>query len=502
MQHNAVSAGVSFSNILTTKRVRTSASNDGPKLKRADSSGGSVSKKRKNLIRADASSSSLDRYSIWRRNLPILYDAIIYHGCASLSCTFAKRPARVEEFSVKRLVYYSTRTTATYSTATKTWDKDGKPGMLYVGELDTPSVNSSRRKFISRFIEGNRSSRVSVLKTIIHPGEVNRIRTSSRHESLIATHTDSEIVFLWDVDKQEDRDMGGKQNEGKSTLANVPTLALTGHKAKAEFALEFSRSSDHLLSGGSDNLVCLWDLADYGSSSGSAPSNGYENTLEAAHVFEGHTAPVEGCCFHPTDGGSTCASVGDDKRALFWDTRVGNQPVVQMDDIHEDDINCCSWNPHDERYFVTGSSDNNICLFDLRQTGTSEKPTVLKKLNCHNSPVLNVQWSPHNGQYLAVSGEENLVTIYDLGPEPLSDIGSSSYPLAFFKHAGHKTPVVDFDWNTEEPFSFLTVSDDNHSDDAVTGGCMQFWRVTEFLTRASDPDFVEELENIYNNKEN
>jgi histone-binding protein RBBP4 len=46
---------------------------------------------------------------------------------------------------------------------------------------------------------------VKKYKTIIHPGEVNRIRELPQNSKIVATHTDSPDILIWNTETQPDR---------------------------------------------------------------------------------------------------------------------------------------------------------------------------------------------------------------------------------------------------------------------------------------------------------
>jgi WD40 repeat protein len=138
--------------------------------------------------------------------------------------------------------------------------------------------------------------------------------------------------------------------------------SLEGHEAMSEYALAWNKQAPKLLSGGSDNLVVLWNLEDYATSlfkSSSKSQTKWKNgkSLQANRKFKGHTDTVEDVAFHPTDHGNVFCSVGDDRSLIIWDARVDDPIAIRVSDAHEEDINCVDWNSHDPTAIVSGSSD-------------------------------------------------------------------------------------------------------------------------------------------------
>ncbi|GBG34387.1 WD-40 repeat-containing protein MSI4 [Hondaea fermentalgiana] len=480
------------------------------------------------LARTDTSSSR-DHFLAWKRNVPLLYDSIVHHSLtwASLTCAFGVHEITVDaEAPITHMpMYFSSRTDATYSPTTNLWSS-GQPGLLFVGNVDLNIVNTSRRKYLARFSESNQSSRISINKRIIHPGEVNRVRPSVRRPGFIGTHSDSPFVFIWDTANQPDRSgkMGAnavaasaaaaveaareagdrpvsdavtavsKTSKLTPQHASIPELTLVGHKGKAEYALDFSASSDHVLSGGAQADICLWDLGD----AESALTR--HGKAKPRNTFLGHKGPIEGCAFQPTSQGNEFVSVGDDHLVAFWDARGGTTPTHLLQ-AHANDVNCCAWNPHDSNYVLTGSTDRHICLFDTRKLGEASAapgspgntPGCVRRFEAHDNAVLNVRWSPHDRRYFASTDEKSSFIIWDMGE---GDKVAQQDPQPLFRHAGHRAPVSDFDWSAHDPWAFMSVSDDSLMDVPQGGGTMQFWRIHEFVTHGRDLAFQTKLQDL------
>jgi hypothetical protein len=50
--------------------------------------------------------------------------------------------------------------------------------------------------------------------------------------------------------------------------------------------------------------------------------------------------------------------VGDDQLLLFWDRRQpGEAPSARVGGVHQNDINCVSWNAEATHLVATGDSD-------------------------------------------------------------------------------------------------------------------------------------------------
>jgi WD40 repeat protein len=243
------------------------------------------------------------------------------------------------------------------------------------------------------------------------------------------------------------------------------------------YALDASKHNPLIISGGSDQKICLWDLNDYcstllttahvearaalGAQSGlhasgvtsanvgspargatppAAPSKRHiERLLSPRIIFSGHTAQVEEVCFHPLHQELLC-SVGDDKRLLVWDMRLGgSKAALKLWTTHTDDVNAVHWNTVNDNLLVTGSSDHTVKVLDLRRVCSGESFTkryishapslrsaaasmgenaagtaaVVHTFEGHRGNVTNVQWHS-NGDYFASGSDDGDLCIWSI----------------------------------------------------------------------------------------
>lgn len=463
-----------------------------------------------------------ERVAALRRNAALLYDCLIAHamqwGSLSVCWGALETNGRVvvggdeapypDEFNEEHSLYFSGRTDGSLEDPSQTWL--GQPAELFVARVALPKPRTTRRNQL-RYQEMNKSSRVAVLKRIIHPGEVNRVRALTRAPHLIVAHADSPTVFLWDTKTQPHRAMpyddkpeaaaaanGGTSSAGfaggstaggskrKNSLkptdrfkCSIPDLELVGHTAPVKYALDSLGS--RVLSGSSDGVVLWWDAADYASPGSAAPEP--RTTLRprarfAANVAGGHTASVEDCCFSQGDE-SLALSVGQDRRLLVWDVRCATDgPCQAVADAHSDDVNCCSWSGPDPTRMLTGGSDRFAKVWDTRKLGAGAMQSLQ-----HAGSLLNVRWSPHSSEVFAATDESSWFTIYRGG-------------RVVFRHLGHRSPVVDFGWSPTSDYCLASVSDDSQDEARGGGGTLHVWRVSELIVKASriDPEWARELE--------
>ncbi|KAL9387932.1 hypothetical protein Peur_021056 [Populus x canadensis] len=445
-----------------------------------------------------------ERYTQWKTLVPVLYDWLANHNLVwpSLSCRWGPQLEQATYKNRQRL-YLSEQT-------------DGSvPNTLVIANCEVVKPRVAAAEHISQFNEEARSPFVKKYKTIIHPGEVNRIRELPQNTNIVATHTDSPDVLIWDVDSQPNR------HAVLGATESCPDLILTGHKDDAEFALAMCPTEPFVLSGGKDKLVVLWSIQDHISTLAAEPglskspgSGGFPNksaskagggndkrtkspSIGPRDVYQGHTDTVEDVQFCPSSAQEFC-SVGDDSCLVLWDARAGCTPVVKVEKAHNTDLHCVDWNPHDVNLILTGSADNSVHMFDRRNLNLGGVGAPVHKFEGHNAAVLCVQWSPDKSSVFGTSAEDGILNIWDyekIGKK--QDSTGLKVPTAppglFFRHAGHRDKVVDFHWNASDPWTIVSVSDDGESTGG--GGTLQIWRMIDLIHRAEE-DVLVELENF------
>lgn len=425
-----------------------------------------------------------DKYSNWKSLVPILYDWLSSHNLLwpSLSCRWGPL---LEQGKIKnrQRLYLSEQT-------------DGSvPNTLVIANCEVVKSRVAAAEHIVQFSEETHSPFVRKYKTIIHPGEVNRIRELPQNNNIVATHSDCPEVLIWDVEAQPNRQavLGAADSR--------PDLVLTGHQENAEYALSMCPAEPLVLSGGKDKFVLLWSIQDHistlTSDAATVPTGSVGSNIKSTDnpsvgprgIFQGHEDTVEDVQFCPSSAQEFC-SVGDDSCLILWDARVGSNPVFKVEKAHDADLHCVDWNPHDENFILTGSADHSVCLFDRRNLTSGGVGSPIHKFEGHKAAVLCVQWSPHKSSVFGSSAEDGFLNIWDF--EKVGEKNeSSTSPGLFFQHAGHRDKVVDFHWNAADPWTVASVSD--NCDTSGGGGTLQIWRMSDLIYRPKE-EVLAELE--------
>ena len=307
---------------------------------------------------------------------------------------------------------------STTKNKTKNAQTDGsEPNKLLVAEMTVFRARVAAADAVAASADGRTamssssasalgSSSLHTTKAILHPGEVNKIREIVQNPAVVVTHTDDPRLFAWNTDRQPDRSGEG----GPSAAASTPDLVLSGHADVAEFALATSSAAPFVASGGRDERVLVWSLADAEAisavaatgASPSASSSPASKELKPRSTFVGHSAAVEDVCFRPGSS-DLLASVGDDGALLLWDSRIGGaaaagpgkeagggiRPAASVRAAHgpdAPDVQCVDWSRFEQGagapgQLATGAESGTVRAWDPRKLTTAGgEPAPLAEL--------------------------------------------------------------------------------------------------------------------------
>ncbi len=232
------------------------------------------------------------------------------------------------------------------------------------------------------------------------------------------------------------------------------------------------KDAGKVVSGAEDKLICTWDVQ--------APqikSGGY---LDPSAIYEGHTDVVEDVAWHQVQP-CLFGSVGDDRKLNIWDTREKDRkrPLHRVE-AHKGEINCIAFNPFSEFVLATGSADNTVALWDMRNLSLK-----VHSFENHADEILQIEWSPFNQAVLASASGDRRINVWNLskiGEEQDPEDAEDGPPELLFIHGGHTNKVSDFSWNPNEPWVISSVAEDN---------ILQVWSMAEHIyeeTGASGED--------------
>ncbi|AGO12097.1 AaceriAEL269Cp [[Ashbya] aceris (nom. inval.)] len=218
---------------------------------------------------------------------------------------------------------------------------------------------------------------------------------------------------------------------GNIKLVNCQTLDIIktidgAHEGKVG-GLDWHPDGNHLLSGGADNLVKLWNMSNNSfeelrghvgrvsrvkthPSGRLAASASFDLTwilwdLERKvelQLQEGHSKPVYTIAFQ-TDG-ALLASAGLDAVCAIWDLRSG-EPIMKLEG-HANAISGVDWSPNGYQ-LATAGGDGTVRVWDIRNVGAESA------ILAHQVAALDVKFKKGDGTFLVSCGHDKLVNIFN-----------------------------------------------------------------------------------------
>ncbi|KNC78135.1 hypothetical protein SARC_09423 [Sphaeroforma arctica JP610] len=360
---------------------------------------------------------------VWETNSDFLYDRLFEEELTLPSLTVQWMPSRPgEDDDHQRLLF-----------GTSTFDADSEmaattENYLMIAQLYQP-YTKAKQELSDPYLR--KEGTLTIEKKIKHRGEVNKARYMPQNPMRVASRSSDADVFVsyFDKPKEEPIILHGHTEEGYALAWNI-------------------EKSGQLLSGAHDGLVCLWELGDFS-----------RKSYKAHLTFKAHAGPVADVEWQPNNE-FVFGSVGDDRKFNVWDTRSENKDTpAQTVTAHEGDVNCMSFNTYNPYLCLTGSSDKTVKLWDLRHF---DQP--LHVFEHHKDEVFQVQWAPLHETYFLSGSTDARVFIWnvsDIGAQQTFEDAEDGPAELSFQHAGHMARIEDASWNPELPFYISSVDADN-----------------------------------------
>jgi len=228
-----------------------------------------------------------------------------------------------------------------------------------------------------------------------------------------------------------DSQINNKQLMGVTRTSGLyaPIMLLTGHKAEV-YSVKFSPSGNHVVSGGFDKLIFLWDT--YGECQNYGLMRGHTNAVldvawsadeerilsasadKTVAVWDSqytnrirklaeHRSVVN--CVSPPRRGELLVSGSDDATTKIWDWR--SKASVVTYDCKFPVMSACFSLSGDQVF--TAGLDNDIKVWDVR------KAAVIWSLEGHMDTVSGIKLS-NDGSYLLSNSMDNSLRIWDVRP--------------------------------------------------------------------------------------
>ncbi|KAG4945119.1 hypothetical protein JHK87_041126 [Glycine soja] len=233
----------------------------------------------------------------------------------------------------------------------------------------------------AEFNEEARSPFFKKYKTVLHPGEVNRIREFQQNSKIVATHTDCPEVLIWDVETQPNR------HAVLGATTSRPDLVLTGHKDNAEFALAMCPTEPFILSGGDDSRLILWDAR-----LGSAP---------VVKVDKAHNGDLHCVDWSPHDINFILTGSADNTINMFDRRNLTSGGVGSP--IYKFEGHDAAWSPDKPSVFGSTAEDGILNIWDHDKVGKTTDSASSKASNTppglffrhagHRDKVVDFHWN-------------------------------------------------------------------------------------------------------------
>eukprot|EP00536_Pseudo-nitzschia_multiseries_P013777 jgi/Psemu1/261659/estExt_Genewise1Plus.C_6140004 len=157
---------------------------------------------------------------------------------------------------------------------------------------------------------------------------------------------------------------GNGDQQQRGGRGGDPVNTLSGHKGRV-LSIKTAWHGDHLLSGGADRSIRVWDLATSGG--------------KCIHTLFGHFGWITNVQYW---GPNTIVSASTDRSVALWDARVRSSPLFVLRN-HQSPISDLLVGSRTDPYMVSAGADGTVATWDFRNlsnmTAATEDPDSLAK---------------------------------------------------------------------------------------------------------------------------
>mmetsp|Transcript_26420 Transcript_26420/g.31234 ORF Transcript_26420/g.31234 Transcript_26420/m.31234 type:complete len:227 (+) Transcript_26420:3-683(+) len=123
--------------------------------------------------------------------------------------------------------------------------------------------------------------------------------------------------------------------------------------------------------------------------------------------MEGHIDRINCVDWHPRY--AMLASAAKDNTVRLWDPRSSGDKCLATMQHHKSDVMKCAWNPTNGNWLLTGSKDQTLRLFDIRNT---KEPIEFVG---HEKDVYSLAWHPTHERLFASGGLDGGLAFWGVG---------------------------------------------------------------------------------------
>ncbi|KAK5578609.1 hypothetical protein RB653_008281 [Dictyostelium firmibasis] len=146
------------------------------------------------------------------------------------------------------------------------------------------------------------------------------------------------------------------------------------------------------------------------------------------------------CCWHPSLVESyrfLIATAATNGAVVIWNTvREGSKSVERIFTDHSRAVNKLAWHPDKLDCILTGSQDNTLRMWDIRDSANASKITFSPK----SESIRDVQFNPSQSNQFAAAFDNGTIQLWDIRKPT----------IAVEKITSHQGLVLTIDWHPEE----------------------------------------------------
>lgn len=427
----------------------------------------------------DIDEETQQKYRIWKKNTPFLYDYVTTHSLLwpSLTVQFFPDLENVTDKAPRDDVEDDKETSNRVDSSiavqrvligTFTLGQ----GVDHLSILQLPYYKNLNRHLNLDLIEYNSEKeelmlnkvpkkKVTELQKITHLGDVNRARYVPQNPDIISSSNSIGDLVVYDRTKHSNfRSSLISQDDSD---VNKPQLKLVNeeHPSTGDiYALEWNQVREGTIAAADmDGNINFYDIKSKFTSKDVL-------TIRESRYFNNDGKGINDLQWVPMHHSVFC--IGDELgRLRYFDLRLPDeQAAVLSFQISQSAIDSISINPGRSTGVATGDDNGIIKVWDIRSSGT-EGLKPLTEIKGHEGSITLLKWHNKYHNILGSSSSDKMVKFYDLGSENESP--------ELFVHAGHMLGVNDFDWSQHDDWLTASVADDNS---------IHFWKPSSQIVKS------------------